>query len=226
MKEVITQNLWTFEMGAQESKNVPFFTFISFQQKGRQNSQKLNIDTSYRPPVTSAQSIIGTEKYPVSAMLLNYDDDDYSQGYGQIKEAFRFFTKHDMLQRYKSDNDFRSSNNGKYVGYNLSVFDMHYQKNLESARPIKVEFKNSGNIPAVFYGCALGLTNKLFSISSDGQCHFDFIQVIFTFFITVSFSFFVISVFAGKAPFYLSGKSSMRKHGNVLSIISLVLYNL
>ena len=35
-------------------------------------------------PITSAQCVIGTEKYPDSAILLNYDDDDYSQGYGQI----------------------------------------------------------------------------------------------------------------------------------------------
>ena len=175
MKEVITQNLWTFELGTQEKINAPFFTFLSFQQRNRQNFQNLNNETSYRPPVTSAQCLIGTEKYPVSAMLLNYDDDDHSLGYGQFKEAFRFFTKHDMLQPYISDNEFRSSINGKNVGYNLYVVDMHYQKNLESARPIKVEIKISGNIPAVFYGYALVLTNKLFSISSDGQRHFDFI---------------------------------------------------
>ena len=44
-------------------------------------------------PVSSAQCIIGTEKYPDSATLLNYDDDDYSQGYGLIKEAFKLLQK-------------------------------------------------------------------------------------------------------------------------------------
>ena len=35
--------------------------------------------TFYRHPVTSAQCIIGTQENPVSAILLNYDDDDYNQ---------------------------------------------------------------------------------------------------------------------------------------------------
>ena len=39
-----------------------------------------------------------------------YNDDDYSQGYGQIKEAFRTLTKDDMLQSYKIDDNFRTSN--------------------------------------------------------------------------------------------------------------------
>ena len=46
----------------------------------KQNDQNLNNDTFYRMPVTSAQCIIGTEKNPDNAILLNYDDDDYSQG--------------------------------------------------------------------------------------------------------------------------------------------------
>ena len=49
---------------------------IGFQQNDRQHDQNLNNDTFCRPPVTSAQCIIGTEKYPDSAILLNYNDDD------------------------------------------------------------------------------------------------------------------------------------------------------
>ena len=49
-------------------------------------------------PVTSTQCIIGTEKYPDSATLLNYVDDDHSQGYGQVKEAFKALTKDNILQ--------------------------------------------------------------------------------------------------------------------------------
>ena len=99
MKEINTQNLWNFELGTQEGINVPIWIIIGFQQRTRQNSQNENNDTFYRPPVTSAQCIIGTEKYPDSGILLNYDDDDYyNQGYGQIKEAFRALTKDDILQ--------------------------------------------------------------------------------------------------------------------------------
>ena len=173
MKEVNTQNLWTFELGTQEGINVPVWKFVAFQQNDRQNDQNLNNDTFYRPLVTSAQCIIGTEKYPDSGILLNYNDDDYSQCYGQIKEAFKALTKDNLLQPYISDDDFRSSNNGDNIGYNIYVFDIRYQKNFESSQPIKVEFKFDGVVPAGIYGYALVLTNKLISISSDGQRMFD-----------------------------------------------------
>ena len=135
----------------------------------------MNNDSFYRPPVTSAQCIIGTEKYPDSAILLNYDDDDCNQGYGQIKEAFKAPTKDDILQPYTSDNGYRSSNYNNDIGFNLYVFDIRYQKNLENAQPIKVEFKFDGVIPAGINGYALVLTNKRISLSSDGQRHFDLI---------------------------------------------------
>ena len=173
MKEVNTQNLWNFELGTQEGVNVPLWIFVAFQQSDRQNSQNLNNDTFYRPLVKSAQCIIGTEKYPDSGILLNYNDDDYSQGYGLIKEAFKALTKDDLLQPYISDADFRSNNDGNNIGYNIYAFDIRYQKNFESSQPIKVEFKFDGAIPAGIYGYALVITNKLISISSDSQRMFD-----------------------------------------------------
>ena len=130
-------NFMEFELGTQEGINVPIRIVIGFQQRDRQNSQKLNNVTFYRPPVTSAQCIIRTEKYLDSAILLNFDDDDYRQGYRPIKEGFRALTKDDILQPYISDTDFRSSDNNNDIGYNLYVFDMRYQKNLESAQSKK-----------------------------------------------------------------------------------------
>ena len=175
MKEVNTQYLWTFELGTQEGINVPIWSFVGFQQNDGQHDQNLNNDTFYRPPVVSAQCNMGTEKYPDGAILFNYDDDDYSQVYAQIKEAFRALSKDDVLKPYISDNDFRSTNDGKNIGYNLYVFDIRYQKNFESYQPRKVEFKFDGVVSAGTYGYALVLTNKLISISSDGQRPFDLI---------------------------------------------------
>ena len=115
------------------------------------------------------------EKHPDSGIVLNYGDDDYSQGYGQIKEAIRALTKDDILKPYISDHGFASSNDGKNIGYNLYVFDKRHQKNFESAQPYKLEFIFSESIPSGIYGYALVLTNKLVSISSDGQRLFDLI---------------------------------------------------
>ena len=173
MKQVNTQNLWNFELGTQEGINVPIWIFVAFQQMDRQNDQNLNNDTFYRPLVTSAQCIIGTEKYPDSGILLNYNDDDYSQGYGQIKEAFKALTKDNILQPYISKDDFRSNNDGDNIGYNIYAFDIRYQKNFESSQPIKVEFKFERVIPGDIYGYALVLTNRLISITNDGQRMFD-----------------------------------------------------
>ena len=49
-------------------------------------------------------------KYPNSGILTNYDDDEFSQGYGQIKEGFRALTKDDIIQPYIYLDKFRSPN--------------------------------------------------------------------------------------------------------------------
>ena len=85
----------------------------------------------------------------------------FAQGYVVIKEAFKALTKDENLQQFISDNDFRSANSGNDIGHILYVFDIRYQKNFESAQPIRVIFKVDGVIPAGIYGCALVLPNKL-----------------------------------------------------------------
>ena len=47
MKEVNTQNFWTFELGTQESINIPTWVFVAFQQNDRQHDQNLNNDTFF-----------------------------------------------------------------------------------------------------------------------------------------------------------------------------------
>ena len=105
---------------------------------------------------------------------MNYDVEDYSHGYNQIKEAFRTLTKDDILQRFISDNDFRSSNvRADDAGYNLYVSDIRYQQHFTASQPIKGEFKFDGVVPNDVIDYALVLSSKLVSISSDGQKHFD-----------------------------------------------------
>ena len=45
MKEVNTQNLWSFELGTQEGINVRIWIFVGFQESDRHLDQKLNNDT-------------------------------------------------------------------------------------------------------------------------------------------------------------------------------------
>ena len=171
MKKVKTQTFWTFELGIQNI-NVPIWIFVVFQQSDRQQDQNLNKDNFYRMPVTSAQVVIGTEKRPDSGLLINYKDDEYNQGYGQPKEAFKSLTKENILQAYLSEDDFRSSNDGDKIGYNIHSSDIRYQNFLESGQSVKI-------VPAGIYGYALILTNRLVSICSDGQRMFDLTQIKF-----------------------------------------------
>ena len=100
---------------------------------------------------------------------MNYNDDDYSQAYGQIQEAFRDLTKDDIPQPYISEADFRRFFYGDTFGYNIHAFDIRYQKNFQSGQSVKVDFEADGIVPAGIYGYVLVLTNRLVSISSDGQ---------------------------------------------------------
>ena len=137
MQKVKNQKVWQFQIGVQEGISIPIFIIFGFQQQGRENSQNPNNDTFCRLPIVSAQCIIGTKKYPDGGSLLSCDDNDYSQGYGQIKEAFRTLTKDDILKPYTSEHDFGSSNDGDNIGCNLYVFDIRYQKILEVLSRIK-----------------------------------------------------------------------------------------
>ena len=181
MKEVNTRNFPTFELGTQEGKNVPLWIFAGFQQKGREDSQKSNNGSFHRPPVTSAQCNIATENIPDAAKLPKDFDEDYSQGYGLVREAFRSPTKKNIFNPYTSDHDFRPTNvndageNDDSASYNLYKFDKRYQKTIETAQPIKVEFKFCEDVAAGVYGYALVLTNKLESRSSDAQRHLNVI---------------------------------------------------
>ena len=115
-----------------------------FQQRDRKDSQNLKIDRFCRLPNTSAECISDTEKCPDSGILLNFDDDDNSQGYGQFKEAFRAL-KNDIHQQCISDNGFRSSNAGVVeIGHSLYVYDIRYQQSFRASQPIKLEFSFVG----------------------------------------------------------------------------------
>ena len=89
--------------------NVPIWIIVGFQQRDLQNSQSLTNDSTYRPPIKSAQCMIGTKNNPDFAILESYDDDVYSKGLGQIEETFRALTKGDILTQKKSDNNFGST---------------------------------------------------------------------------------------------------------------------
>ena len=147
MEEVRNQKTWNFHSGTEESINVPIWINIGFQQQDRQNSQNLNNDNFCWLPVISAQGFIGTEKQPDSTILLNYKNDNYSQGYGKIKEVFRALTGRDTLKSNITEHDYRLSNKDFLPGHHLYVLDERYQKNVTFFQPNIVEFKFDEVVP-------------------------------------------------------------------------------
>ena len=63
----------------------------------------------------------------------------------EIRKLLELLQK--FLQPFTSDRDFRSSINASVIGSKFNVFDIRYQKILESAQPIQVEFIFSENSP-------------------------------------------------------------------------------
>ena len=119
---------------------------------------------------------MGTAKYPDAGILLKYDDELYSQGNGQTQQALKVSTKDDIVQPFLSYHDFISSKiRVDDVDHNLYVFDKRYQQQFTASQPIQVELKFDGVVSKDINGYALVLTNKLVSVCSDGQRHFDLI---------------------------------------------------
>ena len=61
------------------------------------------------------------------------------------------------------------------VGFDLYVFDKRCQQKFTASQPNEVTFKFDGVVPNDINGYVFALTNKMISISSDGQRHFDLI---------------------------------------------------
>ena len=179
MKDVTTENNWTFELGVGNGIDVPIHIIVDFMQRDQFNQQHRNNDTFYRPSVVHAQAIVGSEKFPDAGINCNYGIDKYSQAYGEIVSCFRHLSKDNILQPYITQKDFVTSN--EYLndnpGYKLYVFDSRHHQNFSSAQPIKVMFDFRPAVPAAtnLIGYALLLTNKKISISSDGNRQFDLI---------------------------------------------------
>ena len=191
MKDVTTKNNWTFELGV-DGIDIPIHVIVGFTQRDQFNRKHRSNDTFYRPSVVNAQSINGSEKYPDDGINCNDAFDKYSQAYGEIVSCFRHLTKDNTLQPYITQKELITAN--KYPdgnpGFNLYIFDNSHHQDFSSAQPIKVRFHFRPAVPAATnpIGYALLSTNKLVSVSSEGQKQFDLISVIINFFITLSFS--------------------------------------
>ena len=115
-------------MGSHEGIIISHWIFEKFQQRDWHNSAIESNDSLFRPLVAKTQRLKGKKNHLGAGILLNYNDDDFSQVYLQTKEAFKALTREDILQSYLSHHDFRSNFDGNDVDFYFYVFDKRYQK--------------------------------------------------------------------------------------------------
>ena len=72
MKDITTENIWTFELGVGDGFNIPIYVVVGFLQREQFNQQHQNNDTFNRPSVMKAKCIIADEKFPDAGRNCNY----------------------------------------------------------------------------------------------------------------------------------------------------------
>ena len=196
MKNVTTGINWASELGVGGVIDIPIYVIVGFVQRDQFNQQHQNNDTFNRPSAVNAQCFVGSENFPAAGKNFNYAIDKYSQTYSAVVSSFRHLAKDNFLQPYFTQKYFITCNNypDGNPAYNLYVFDVRHHQDSSSAQRIKVRFDFRPAVPAAtnLNGYALSITNKKLSISSDGQSHFDLVQV--HFFLSLLLSFIVNSV--------------------------------
>ena len=108
MKDVTTENTWTFELGVGDGIDIPICVKVGFMQRDQFNQKHQNNDTFYRPSVVNAKCNIGSEKFPDAGINCISAFDKYSQAYGEIVSCFRHLAKDNVLQPYNTQKDFET----------------------------------------------------------------------------------------------------------------------
>ena len=70
MKDVTTENQWTFEFALRDLFDVAIHVIVRFMQRAQFNQQHQSTDTFYRPYVVMAQCVIGSDKYTEAGKFL------------------------------------------------------------------------------------------------------------------------------------------------------------
>ena len=77
MKDVTTENNWTFELGVGDGIDIPIYVIVGLMQRDKFNQQHQNNDTFYRPSVVNAQCKIGSENFSDAGGNCDYAIDKY-----------------------------------------------------------------------------------------------------------------------------------------------------
>ena len=171
-KKIPNDGLFTFEVGIENSKNIPSWIIIGFMADEKFDSQLHDNNNIFDwLPISQAVCRIGSERYPGNYINLNYPRNNFHEAYYQIENFFPKHSEDRIMKPFIGPNSFRRF-------YNLYVFEINNQKDHIAAQPKTIDFKfyNARGFDVGDYTAfALVLTNRLISISSDGKRMFDII---------------------------------------------------
>ena len=173
-KPVNTNNSWCFEIGVESGTDIPIYVIVGFQSAARAGPDQTQNNAIFdRLEVIEASCNVGTTRYPDNEFQVDFNRNKYNEPYNEIRRFYKDYIKDIKGEGppYITFKDFKEL-------YNLWVFDLRAQKDNPSAQPIRVNFKFSAafNHAANNYqAVALVLTQKMISVSSDGQRMFDII---------------------------------------------------
>ena len=94
MRDVTTENNWTFELGVGDGIDILIYVIVGFMQRDQFNQQHQMNDTFTRPSVVNLQCVIGSKTLSDAGINGNYAIDKYSKAYGEILSCFRHLAKH------------------------------------------------------------------------------------------------------------------------------------
>ena len=159
------------ETGSLSGIDIPVYVIVGFQSQARtgpnQRQNNVIFDTL---DVIEASCKLGSVRYPEHEYQVDFTRNKYNEPYNEIRRFYKDYIKGEGSP-YISFKDFKEL-------YNIWVFDLRDQKYNPSSQPFSIEFKFMVGYDAVtnnYQATALVLSQKIISVSSDGQRQFDII---------------------------------------------------
>ena len=120
--------------------------------------------------VIEASCNVGTVRYPDHEYQIDYQRNKYNEPFNEVRRFYKDYINGEGAP-YITFEDFKEL-------YNLYVFDLRAQRGNPPAQPIRLNFKFKTGVDVSandYQATALVLTQKVFSVSSDGFRPFDVI---------------------------------------------------
>ena len=171
-KAVDSNNQWIFEFGVKSGDELLIYAIIAFQNQDRFSPDQTQNNAIFdHPDIIEASCHIGSVKFPdTNEYQVDFERNKFNDLYNEVRRFYKDFIKGEGSP-YISFKVFKEL-------YPFIIFDLRANKDMLSSQSVQARFRFRGGYDAVaqnFQAIGLLLTQKIISISSDGQRQFDII---------------------------------------------------